>query len=183
MAQADFTHPEHSRSNPLAKAVARTARRAYRVLNHFVMETLGFRMTGLADLEADVPVTADPAASDVPDADRIERLRGPLLASVTALMTFGYLLLNVLPDFYAILIALGFAAAAALSWAPPALDAEPDSRGASASLRRLAVGFGAAVTPAVFGLLLGVIVWQVIMWDALYGVSGLLPESWCTCVT
>ena len=91
-------------------------------------------------------------------------------------MTLGYLILNVFPDYFAILIAPGFAAAA-LSWAPPALDAEPDRRGVSASLRRLAVGFGGTVVPAVFGLLLGIIVWQVVMWDALYGVSGMLPVS------
>ena len=100
--------------------------------------------------------------------DRVQHLRGPILAGSIGLMGFGYLIIGIFPNYYVILIALGFAAAAGSIWHPPALgiisQRFPERRGYYISLHRSAGNVGETVAPAVFGLLLGIIAWQAVLW-------------------
>jgi FSR family fosmidomycin resistance protein-like MFS transporter len=97
--------------------------------------------------------------------DRMQRRRGPMLVGALALMGVGYLIVGLVPSYYLILIAVGFAGAAGSLWHPPALSLLsqrfPKRRGFVISLHRSAGSIGDSAGPLVAGALLLVISWQL----------------------
>ena len=143
--------------------------RGFLVLLPFMMETLGIGTIGAGVMEAIRRITSGIASvGGGVLTDRVQHLRGPILAGSIGLMGFGYLIIGIFPNYYVILIALGFAAAAGSIWHPPALgiisQRFPERRGYYISLHRSAGNVGETVAPAVFGLLLGIIAWQAVLW-------------------
>ncbi len=156
--------------------------RGFLVLLPFMMETLGIGTIGAGVMESIRRVTSGIASvGGGVLTDRVQHLRGPILAGSIGLMGFGYLIIGVFPNYYVILIALGFAAAAGSIWHPPALgiisQRFPERRGYYISLHRSAGNVGETVAPAVFGLLLGIIAWQAVLWGVFplaFGVAVLI---------
>ncbi|MCY4624938.1 MAG: MFS transporter [Chloroflexi bacterium] len=143
--------------------------RGFLVLLPFMMETLGIGYIAAGVMEAVRRISSGVASmGGGVITDRVQHLRGPILAGSIGLMGFGYLLIGVFPNYYVIIIALGFAAAAGSIWHPPALgilsQRFPERRGFYISLHRSAGNVGETIAPAVFGLLLGIIAWQAILW-------------------
>ncbi|MDE2900138.1 MAG: MFS transporter [Chloroflexota bacterium] len=156
--------------------------RGFLVLLPFMMESLGIGTIGAGIMEAIRRITSGIASvGGGVLTDRVQHLRGPILAGSIGLMGFGYLIIGVFPNYYVILIALGFAAAAGSIWHPPALgiisQRFPERRGYYISLHRSAGNVGETVAPAVFGLLLGIIAWQAVLWGVFplaFGVAVLI---------
>lgn len=143
--------------------------RGFLVLLPFMMESLGIGTIGAGIMEAIRRITSGIASvGGGVLTDRIQHLRGPILAGSIGLMGFGYLIIGVFPNYYVILIALGFAAAAGSIWHPPALgiisQRFPERRGYYVSLHRSAGNLGETIAPAAFGLLIAVIAWQAVLW-------------------
>ena len=143
--------------------------RGFLVLLPFMMESLGIGYIAAGVMEAVRRISSGVASmGGGVITDRVQHLRGPILAGSIGLMGFGYLLIGVFPNYYVIIISLGFAAAAGSIWHPPALgilsQRFPERRGFYISLHRSAGNVGETVAPAVFGLLLGIIAWQAILW-------------------
>ena len=105
---------------------------------------------GAGIMEAICRITSGIASGGVLT-DRVQHLRGPILASSIGLVGFGYLIIGVFPNYYVILIALGFAAAYGSIWHPPALgiisQRFPARRGYYISLHRSAGNVGETVVP------------------------------------
>ncbi len=143
--------------------------RGFLVLLPFMMESLGIGYIAAGVMEAVRRISSGVASmGGGVITDRVQHLRGPILAGSIGLMGFGYLLIGVFPNYYVIIISLGFAAAAGSIWHPPALgilsQRFPERRGFYISLHRSAGNVGETIAPAVFGLLLGIIAWQAILW-------------------
>lgn len=143
--------------------------RGFLVLLPFMMESLGIGTIGAGVMEAVRRITSGIASMGGGVlTDRVQHLRGPILAGSIGLMGFGYLIIGVFPNYYVILIALGFAAAAGSIWHPPALgiisQRFPEKRGYYVSMHRSAGNVGETIAPVVFGLLLGIIAWQAVLW-------------------
>ena len=154
--------------------------RGFLVLLPFMMESLGIGTIGAGVMEATRRISSGVASmGGGVITDRIQHLRGPILAGSIGLMGFGYLIIGVFPNYYVILIALGFAAAAGSVWHPPALgilsQRFPERRGYYISLHRSAGNVGETVAPVVFGLLLGIIAWQAVLW-------GVFPMALCVAI-
>ena len=185
MAQADIARPVAVQEKPRsergqsdlfvawalisAHTMQHVYSRGFLVLLPFMMESLGIGTIGAGVMEATRRISSGVASmGGGVITDRIQHLRGPILAGSIGLMGFGYLIIGVFPNYYVILIALGFAAAAGSVWHPPALgilsQRFPERRGYYISLHRSAGNVGETVAPVVFGLLLGIIAWQAVLW-------------------
>ena len=158
MAQADIARPVAVQERPTSQrgqsdlfvawaliathTMQHVYSRGFLVLLPFMMETLGIGYIAAGVMEAVRRISSGVASmGGGVITDRVQHLRGPILAGSIGLMGFGYLLIGVFPNYYVIIISLGFAAAAGSIWHPPALgilsQRFPERRGFYISLQPL----------------------------------------------